>query len=955
MTPSDMTVLQEAFEEVSRLLGEERQAWLDRFASERPELIDELKVVLAADRRADASLSAIFDSSLKKVMEDQGNLPNGETVGAWRVVARVGEGGMGTVFLAERADGTYRQQAALKLAAARLVGPEANSRFRIERQILATLRHPNIARLIDGGMHEGALPYLVMEYVEGRRIDEYCDENDIGLEGRLALFGKVCDAVDYAHRNLVVHRDIKPSNILVDGQGEPFLLDFGIAKLLEGDEQDITHLETRPELRAMTPQYASPEQVRGEKVTVATDVYALGVLLYRLLAGRSPYGENLTTSREIENAILDVSPTRPSLSLGGTAPDKAANAQDIARQRGLTAAELRSRLKGDLDRIVLECLHKEPGRRYASVRDLARDIERYLRHEPVAARGDSVAYRARKFARRNVRPLVAAGIAATSLAGVIVFYTARLAEERDRAELAAGRAEGVASFMAQLFTAADPEAAPGETLTALEVLEEGVEQIDAIDDPAVRAGLLRVMATSFAGLGDLTRAQELATASLDLLRALPDAEPLDLARTLAVLGRAEHEQYFLEEAAAHKEEALELARGALGDDDEELALFVTDLAATRARAQQNEAALDLFVEAIAIKRRAGSYGDGQTSDILGDMAIAYDNLGNYPRAIAVGEEALAMSEAALGDLDPNTVRIAGNLGLVGLRMADYRLAARYSGEAVRRGEILWPASNPTTSFYRLAQGQAAIYLGEVEDGERIFDRARDAILATAGRESQNYVGYLLTRGSIMLSAGEHDQARSMAREGFEIGRSLLGEEAGLTVRHLMSLAILDRHDGKLEAAERRLRRVVALGEKTPQAVRDIANRELSRVADARGDFSLAAKLLAGDRAVIEEADGAGTAVLIGPLAAIASHHRARGEIGTAIPYARRALSIAEDELPVNSYLLAVSRIALGRMLLENGQANEGRSLLTSGLRTMRAQFGTDNFHVREAQRALIPS
>ncbi len=332
----------------------------------------------------------------------------GRQLGAYKLVRRVGQGGMAAVFLAVRADDEYRKQVAVKLVQPGLDSGELLRRFRNERQTLAGLDHPNIIKLLDGGSTTEGLPFLVMDYVEGSPIDEYCDQHKLSVDDRLHLFGKVCDAVQYAHQNLVVHRDLKPSNILVVSDGTPKLLDFGIAKVLNPDFSSQNLLVTQTGTRCMTPAYASPEQMHGKSVTRATDVYSLGVVLYELLSGHRPYRLTQHTPAEIERAICEQEPETPSTSISRVETDTSSDGkpitktpESVSQTREGQPEKLRRRLRGDLDNIVLRALQKEPERRYKSVEEFSQDIVRHLQHMPVKARRSTITYRASKFIQRH--------------------------------------------------------------------------------------------------------------------------------------------------------------------------------------------------------------------------------------------------------------------------------------------------------------------------------------------------------------------------------------------------------------------------------------------------------------------------------------------------------------------------------------------------------------------------
>ncbi len=411
------------------------------------------RVLAHAD--ADASLPghAAGVDGIESLLPDQEEDPGepGGTVGNFRIVREVGRGGMAVVYLAERADGEFRQQVALKLIKRGVDTDEVLRRFAQERQILAEASHPNIARLLDGGTTDDGRPYFVMEHIDGRTIDRYCDDNRLSIRERLTLFTQVAEAVAYAHGNLIIHRDIKPSNILVTADGVVKLLDFGIARYLEPHGEGASATVTRR--RFLTPAWASPEQVRGAPVTTASDVYQLGLLLYRLLTGRSPYRTDSGEADALEQAICSETPTPPS-----TAVTHESTVEAISHERATSPSALRRLLAGDLDNIVLMALRKEPERRYASVAQFADDLRGYLTGLPVRARADTLGYRLSKFVLRH---RIASGFAAVAVASLVVLavtlavHAGRIARERDRANLEAAAASEVSEFVTGLFKVSD--------------------------------------------------------------------------------------------------------------------------------------------------------------------------------------------------------------------------------------------------------------------------------------------------------------------------------------------------------------------------------------------------------------------------------------------------------------------------------------------------------------------
>jgi serine/threonine protein kinase len=446
------------FDEAADLPAAERATFLSAACGQDLAMRSEIESLLAADEKA-----ADF---LEQPVVVSGSAPSppaslvGRRIGHYAVESKIGEGGMSTVYLAVRADDVYRQKVALKVLAYGADRSDLSARFRAERQILASLDHPGIARLLDGGTIEDGRPYLVMEYIAGFPIDQYCDAHRLGVDARVDLFRQVCAAVQYAHQNLVVHRDIKPSNILVTADGVPRLLDFGIAKLLEGAQMPGTIEATMTGLRLMTPQYASPEQVEGGAITTATDVYSLGVLLYFLLTGQSPYRLATTTPDALQRAVLAQDPERPSTAAGrstgeGPPPSERAGGAGPTREasseaRGLRPQQLRRKLRGDLDNIVLMALRKEPGRRYASVALLSEDLRRYREQLPVAAQPDTLGYRVRKFVGRHRAGVAAAAIGLALILGLAATMTVqavRLARQRDEIRAERDKALEVRGFL----------------------------------------------------------------------------------------------------------------------------------------------------------------------------------------------------------------------------------------------------------------------------------------------------------------------------------------------------------------------------------------------------------------------------------------------------------------------------------------------------------------------------
>jgi serine/threonine protein kinase len=399
--------VKQVFNRALGLSPDERPAFLDQAVGDQPALRSAVEKLLAAHDCADSFIETpAFEFAAEWLIPEASALVEGERIGPYRMVREIGRGGMGAVYLAERADDQYRKQVAIKLVRRGLDTAEILRRFLAERQILANLDHPNIARLLDGSTTEDGLPYIAMEYVEGLPLVDYCDRHALAITERLKLFRTVCSAVHYAHQNLVIHRDLKPGNILVTTDGVPKLLDFGIAKVFRAEAQDGD--ATRTELRALTPEYASPEQLRGERVTTASDVYSLGVILYQLLTGLRPYQFKTADPMERLRTICDQQPEKPSAAVEARMKNESRKAK-AARFHPASPGLHPAALRGDLDNIVLMAMRKEPQRRYSSVEQFADDLRRHLENLPVLARKDTFAYRAAKLIRRNKAVAAAIG------------------------------------------------------------------------------------------------------------------------------------------------------------------------------------------------------------------------------------------------------------------------------------------------------------------------------------------------------------------------------------------------------------------------------------------------------------------------------------------------------------------------------------------------------------------
>ncbi|MEO1202661.1 MAG: serine/threonine-protein kinase, partial [Pseudomonadota bacterium] len=633
--------------------ADQRDAWLSEATNGDADLEAAVRELMTTAEDEDDGLEDVIRDAAVSLTPGAGM----KRVANYEIERLIGEGGMGDVFLASRADGAFEQKVAIKILGVRRPGRDLVNRFRAERQILASLEHPNIARLIDGGETEAGIPYLVMEYVDGKPVDVYCDENKLGLRARLRLFLKICAAVQHAHQNLIIHRDIKPSNILVTSDGEPKLLDFGIAKILGPSLSDQTLVETIDSARLMTPRHASPEQIRGDKITVASDVYSLGVLCYELLSGLFPYELGSARAAEIEQAICDTDPAKPSARLTHSVRSDTQLADDIAAARSARIGELARQLDGDLDTIVLNAMHKEPDRRYGTVRQFAEDIDLYLGHRPVRARPDRFGYRASKFLRRNAFPVTVASAAVAVVVAGTLFSFLRISSERDLAEAERAKAEAISGFMQDIFEVSDPAESRGEAISARQILETGSRRVrtELSDQPETQATMLRVLGDVYYSLGDWETSKAFYEDALAYFsREYGDGHP-EVATASMALGVTVQYMGDLERAAELIDRAVELRESAYGRQSFELVEALTTRAFLRETVGDFVAAEADYRESLAIARRAaGGEDHEQVALAMSRLAGLYRILGRNDEAEPLLLDALAMQERVYGGEHPES-------------------------------------------------------------------------------------------------------------------------------------------------------------------------------------------------------------------------------------------------------------------------------------------------------------
>ncbi len=666
--------LETLFDRAVDLPEPERDPFLTTECGDDQELLNEVKALLAANDTGGFRVQNLIRDVASQALAKTATSSN--QIGQYELLSAIGNGGMGAVYLAERTDAEFEQRVAIKLLHKTMVTPELEARFRSERQILADLNHPNIAHLIDGGTTDDGVPYIVMEYVEGKPINQYCDDNQLGVPERLDLFRQVCSAIEMAHQNLIVHRDIKPNNILVARDGTPKLLDFGIAKSLtemaEGD--NLTQLGDR----ILTPNHASPEQVAGKPITTASDIYSLGVLLYELLCGVCPFDLNRCSPAEMERIITQMPAEPPSKILRMNPDDEVPMGRPrsrvpeaVAMDRGTTIDRLHKTLSGDLDNIALLALHKDRDRRYRSVGRLSEDVSRYLRGQPVAARADSWRYRAGKFIQRNRWTVVAAtaflvSIVAFSL--VTSFQAVRLSNTAQNLANKNRSLEATQELLTNLLLAADPlESQDGSSLDILDVLDNAALRLTegSIDlEPLDLAKLQETLGKVYYRLERTEDARDFLGRALAIRERIAGARSSEVVRSLVALGNLELDERNLDDAGEMLLRALDIARGLSDAPSEELAMSQAHAAIFYRLRDDREKAEALYRESVDTYEKLGPQFDEGRAAALRGLGLQLFLNKNYQLSIKATEQALAIDERIHGPKHTFVAIDLGNLALV---------------------------------------------------------------------------------------------------------------------------------------------------------------------------------------------------------------------------------------------------------------------------------------------------
>ncbi|MGA3225121.1 MAG: serine/threonine-protein kinase [Acidobacteriaceae bacterium] len=697
-------LIQNIFHSVVDRPPSERSAALEKLCQGDESLAADVTRMLKEVDSDDSVLNYDFPRLAQELMDGSAVAAASARFGPYRLKELLGEGGMAVVWLAERED--LGSSAAIKILRDASLSPARRRLFAREQQTLAQLHHPSIAQLYDADTLSDGTPYFVMEYVEGKALADYCREQKSSIEQMLRLFRVVCEAVSYAHSQAIIHRDLKPSNILVKDDGSVKLLDFGIAKRI-ADLQQEQPTQTRTTPWLMTPAYAAPEQIRGEPAGTQADVYALGVILYELLAGRLPYDISNQTPGQVEHLIEQQEPVPPSA---------------LAKQ-----ASSRLRIGNanwdELDVLCLKAIHKDTRRRYASVEALIRDIDHYLKCEPLEAKPDSLLYRTRRFVSRRRVALTQAAVVLLVILALVGFFTVRLARARTRALAAAARTERIQSFMLTLFDGGDREAGPSNSLSAATLVDRGVLEARELNgDPQTQAALYKTLATIYQKLGKFDRAEPLLRSALALQKADRAGDVLIPADTMVSLGLLRIDQAQMSDGERLIRQALAIDQQKLPPGDPQTARTMSALGrALEERGAYNDAVAVLNDTVRMQSRRPADIGD--LADSLNELAEVQYYLGHYDIADSLNRRTLAIDRQIYGTTHPRIADSLVNLGEIQHDLGHDADAEKYYREALTIKKSWYGEVHPDTATCMAAVGQSLVYQGKYDEAAPFLERA----------------------------------------------------------------------------------------------------------------------------------------------------------------------------------------------------------------------------------------
>jgi serine/threonine-protein kinase len=745
------------FDEAVLVPQHERSSWLEHTCQDAPDILREVELLLQSHDMLGNFLEPPERSSPSAI-----STLAGKRIGAYRIVSVIGEGGMGTVYKAVRDYGHVQKQVAIKVVRGVLVNEGIIERFELERETLARLQHPNIAQLLDGGTTDDGLPYVVMEYVEGVPLDKYCDDHSLDVTTRLQLFRTICGAVHYAHQNLVVHRDLKPGNILVDDSGAPKLLDFGVAKILDASQQVEASDMTKAGLRFITPEYASPEQLRNENITTKSDVYSLGILLFKLLTGQRPYDFGTQLPHEISRAVFEQVPPKPSTIV--------VKASASSLPVGVHLQKLSRQLSGDLDNIILKALEKNHEKRYSSVEHLSEDIRRHLAGLPVSARSATFGYRAAKFIGRHKIGVAAA----TAIVLLLVGGIATALWQANKATKEAAKAEQITAFLQEMLSSADP-AKSGKDVTVVQTLDRAAERVDKElgTQPEIAASVLHTMGETYLSLGQYDKAERDFRRSLALRERVFGREHEEIATLLHSL--AFLAQLRTQHAAADSlyQLAIVMHKRTTPNPDRHLFSMLSDYCTLLRERHEIAKALATIREALAFAKDATGLSGREYSIALSNYASALKDNGDNVRADSVYRHALNIMKQELGTEHIDVAQTMNNFALVLIQEGKDDEAEDLLRQSLDIRKKVLGDSHPEVALGMTNLAGMALKRNNIAEAEQLSSDALRLFRTTVNPDNLRLSSSLMFLGRIANMRGNVSQAESLLTEALTMRKSIL--------------------------------------------------------------------------------------------------------------------------------------------------------------------------------------
>jgi len=877
-------------------------------------LLESIEKAKTSDFLEDDRKYSEFEADLHNLHKPAGDSLIGHEIDVYKITGLIGHGGMGSVYTAQRSDELYEKHVAIKILPRGMDTPANITRFRREQQILAKLNHPNISRLLDGGITENGLPYLVMEYVDGIPLHEYCDTHQLTLDKRIVLFKSVCRAVRHAHSNTVIHRDLKPSNILVTKDGTAKVLDFGIAKLLEPDNSESPTFKTRTGSRIFTLAFAAPEQIKGVNVTTATDTYGLGLLLYELLAGIHPFELENKNLSEIENLILNQTPSRPSSKLDALPSEKQ---KRIAQKHNTTPSNLIQLLKGDLDAIIMKALRKEPEARYRSAEQLLEDLNRREQNLPIIAREDTVRYNISKFVRRHKTGIsVAVGflLLIISFAGI---YTWRITQERDQARFEAERAEQVKEFMLGIFDETNPELAGDaiKDLSAKQLLSSGIAKIEQelSDQPKMYVELMASIGSALTNLDAFGEGERALNKALEKSSEFYGQNSLKTANIYGKLAVLKNSARNTDMAISHIKKAIGIIKEQSESNEQDLANKYSTFGFSKALQSKYDTARTLFLKAESLYVASGNGNTVSRFTNLDDLAEVQARLDDYDLAEKNFINALQFFKKYYSRPHYNIAETKATLGNLYHRMGAYKKADSLLQEALElQTDLLGPENSTIASTHQTLALNYRL-LGNYDNAFHHIKKAIEINKKIHGEQSYTYAQSLTNLALFHSETKNYDQALSIFERSIKIKETILDKNHTSLAIAYYNYADILKKIGRLQKAKTLFEKVLEIdkinyGENHSDIAIDL--NKLASVLTKMGNYSKADSLF------------------------------------------KQAQRIYSETLPKDHYRIAESFVEHAKLHIRHSNYLKAESKLLEAIKIYQANFDTQDERIKKAKSLL---